>query len=57
MKLFNFEEYIHNFNEIDLNENILAAIITPDKDIIPNAEYRSPKWSKRMYIRTGFEKY
>ena len=43
-KLFNFKKYIHNFNEINLNKNILAAIITPDKDIIPDAENLSPAY-------------
>ena len=43
-KLFNFEKYIHNYNEINLNKNILAAIVTPDKDIIPDAENLSPAY-------------
>jgi len=43
-KLFNFEKYIHNYNEIDLNKNILSAIVTPDKDIIPDAENLSPAY-------------
>jgi len=43
-KLFNFEKYIHNYNEIDLNKNILTAIVTPDKDIIPDAENLSPAY-------------
>jgi membrane-bound lytic murein transglycosylase B len=43
-KLFNFEKYIHNYNEIDLNKNILAAIVTPDKDIISDAEDLSPAY-------------
>ena len=43
-KLFNFEKYIHNYNEIDLNKNILAAIVTPDKDIIPDSENLSPAY-------------
>jgi len=43
-KLFNFKKYIHNYNEIDLNKNILAAIVTPDKDIIPDAENLSPAY-------------
>ena len=43
-KLFYFEKYIHNYNEIDLNKNILAAIVTPDKDIIPDAENLSPAY-------------
>jgi len=43
-KLFYFEKYIHNYNEIDLNKNILVAIVTPDKDIIPDAENLSPAY-------------
>ena len=29
---------------MDLNKNILAAIVTPDKDIIPEAENLSPAY-------------
>ena len=29
---------------IDLNKNTIAAIITPDKDIIPNSENLSPAY-------------
>ena len=43
-KLFNFQKYIHNYNEIDINKNILTAIVTPDKDIIPDAESLSPAY-------------
>ena len=43
-KLFYFEKYINNYSEIDLNKNILAAIVTPDKDIIPDAENLSPAY-------------
>jgi len=43
-KLFYFEKYIHNYNEINLNKNIIAAIVTPDKDIIPDAENLSPAY-------------
>ena len=43
-KLYNFEKYIQNYNEIDLNKNILTAIVTPDKDIIPDAENLSPAY-------------
>jgi len=43
-KLFYFEKYIYNYNEINLNKNILAAIVTPDKDIIPDAENLSPAY-------------
>ena len=43
-KLLYFEKYIHNYNEINLNKNILAAIVTPDKDIIPDSENLSPAY-------------
>ena len=43
-KLFYFEKYIYNYNEINLNKNILTAIVTPDKDIIPDAENLSPAY-------------
>ena len=43
-KLFYFEKYIYNYNEIDLNKNILAAIVTPDKDINPEAKDLSPAY-------------
>jgi len=43
-KLFYFEKYINNYNEIDLNKNILTAIVTPDKDIIPDAQNLSPAY-------------
>ena len=34
----------NNYNEIDLNKNILTAIVTPDKDIIPDAKNLSPAY-------------
>ena len=43
-KLYYFEKYINNYNEIDLNKNILTAIVTPDKDIIPDAQNLSPAY-------------
>ena len=43
-KLHYFEKYINNYNEINLNKNILAAIVTPDKDIIPDAQNLSPAY-------------
>ena len=43
-KLFYFEKYIYNYNEINLNKNILTAIVTPDKDIIPDAGNLSPAY-------------
>ena len=39
-----FKEYISNFDDIKINHNLKAAIITPDKDIIPDAENLSPAY-------------
>ena len=33
-----------NFDKINVNNNITAAIITPDKDIIPDTELLSPAY-------------
>ena len=44
MKLYKFEKYIKNYNEININKNILSGIITPDKDIIPDAQNLSPAY-------------
>ena len=42
-KRLNFlKKYIVNNENIDVNENLMAAIIIPDKDIIPGAETLSP---------------
>ena len=44
-KLSFFEKYIKNFSELDItNGNLISAIITPDKDIIPNAETLDPAY-------------
>jgi membrane-bound lytic murein transglycosylase B len=44
-KLKSFKKYIKNDNEIDNRYNNLnAAIITPDKDIIPDAETLNPAY-------------
>tara|TARA_Y100001970_G_scaffold158080_1_gene193379 strand:- start:9789 stop:10790 length:1002 start_codon:yes stop_codon:yes gene_type:complete len=40
-----FKRYIEENNDIDnLNQNLLVAIITPDKDIIPNSETLNPAY-------------
>ncbi len=40
-----FRKYIKNYSELDfLEDNIISAIITPDKDIIPNAETLNPAY-------------
>ncbi len=36
------KKYIKNFDELNINNNLKAAIIIPDKDIIPGAETLSP---------------
>jgi len=43
-KLSYFKKYILNYQSIDLNKNTISAIITPDKDIIPDAENLSPAY-------------
>ena len=37
-----FKKYIDNFEELNFNKNINAAIIIPDKDIIPNSKNLKP---------------
>ena len=37
-----FKKYINNFDELNLKDNTLSAIIIPDKDIIPGAETYTP---------------
>ncbi len=39
-----FKKYISNFDELNLNKNVKAAIIIPDKDIIPGAKTLSPAY-------------
>ena len=44
-KQFNFlKRYIKNNSDLNINDNLIAAIIIPDKDIIPNAETLSPAY-------------
>jgi membrane-bound lytic murein transglycosylase B len=44
-KLKYFKKYIHNSNNLDKDfDNLTVAIITPDKDIIPNSENFSPAY-------------
>ena len=42
--LLYFKQYISNFDEIKINHKLKTAIITPDKDIIPDAENLSPAY-------------
>ncbi len=37
-----FKKYLKSIEEEDLNENMISAIITPDKDIIPGAKNLKP---------------
>jgi len=44
-KVRSFKKYIKNYSDINFkNDKYLAAIITPDKDIIPNAETLNPAY-------------
>ena len=44
-KKFNFfEKYILNFKDLNINKNLKAAIIIPDKDIIPGSKTYSPAY-------------
>ncbi len=39
-----FKKYISNFENINFEDNLKAAIITPDKDIIPGAQTLTPAY-------------
>jgi|TARA_B100001093_G_C26787743_1_gene997459 membrane-bound lytic murein transglycosylase B len=39
-----FKKYIKNYNNLKIDENLEAAIITPDKDIIPGSNNFSPAY-------------
>ena len=39
-----FKKYINNYNDLRINENLQAAIITPDKDIIPGSSTYTPAY-------------
>ena len=39
-----FEKYILNFKDLNINKNLKAAIIIPDKDIIPGSKTYSPAY-------------
>ena len=44
-KQFNFlKKYINNYKSLNIQDNLVGAIITPDKDIIPGAETLSPAY-------------
>ena len=39
-----FKKYIENSNKLDVDDNLLSAIITPDKDIIPGSNTYTPAY-------------
>ena len=45
MKLKLFKKYINNYSDLNIvNENLNVAIVTPDKDIIPDADTLNPAY-------------
>ena len=47
-----FKKYIKHSEKLNVNENLVSAIITPDKDIIPGSETYSPAY----LIYSNYEK-
>ena len=47
-----FKKYIKNSDKLDVDSNILSAIITPDKDIIPGSNTYTPAY----LIYSNYEK-
>ena len=43
-QIYFFEKYIRNFEKLEINKNLIAAIITPDRDIVPSAKTLSPAY-------------
>ena len=43
-KLSYFKKYISNFDKLDVNKNLVAAIITPDKDIVEDTDNLRPAY-------------
>ena len=43
-KLKHFKKYINNFEKIEMYKNLNSAIVTPDKDIVDNADILSPAY-------------
>ena len=39
-----FKKYILDYEKLDVNEQLLSAIVTPDKEIIPGAKTLSPAY-------------
>ena len=48
-KIAFFKKFFQNFNQNNINDNILVAIITPDADIVENADKFNPAY---MVFRT-----
>ncbi len=47
-----FKKYIKNSEKLNLNNNLISAVITPDKDIIPGSETYTPAY----LIYSNYEK-
>tara|TARA_B100000795_G_scaffold250559_1_gene218847 strand:+ start:949 stop:1947 length:999 start_codon:yes stop_codon:yes gene_type:complete len=43
-KFKNLKKYITSYKDININDDLIGAIITPDKDIIPNSENLEPAY-------------
>ena len=43
-KLSYFKKYIIDFEKLNINKNLTTAIITPDKDIVENADKLNPAY-------------
>ena len=43
-KVVFFKKYLENFNQNKINDNMLVAIITPDADIVENADKLNPAY-------------
>ncbi len=47
-----FKKYIKNYEKLNLNGNLISAVITPDKDIIPGSKTYTPAY----LIYSNYEK-
>ena len=43
-KISYLKKYIKNFDNLNINENLIVGIITPDKDIVPDANILKPAY-------------
>ena len=43
-KIRYFKKYIKNYNDLKIDDNLVGAIITPDKDIIPGSNNYTPAY-------------